>query len=53
MHYNMAASKIKLAPLNKFLKEMGVATTTPEESLKVSRSTIPSETRVVVLEYKT
>ena len=52
MHYNMPASKIKLAPLNKFLKEMGVAAATPEESLKVSRSTIPSETRVVVLEYK-
>lgn len=52
MHYSMPASKIKLAPLNKFLKEMGVAAAAPEESLKVSRSTIPSETRVVVLEYK-
>ena len=52
MHYSVRGSSLKLAPLNKFLKEMGVAETPPEPSLKVTRSTIPSETRVVVLDYK-
>jgi L-ascorbate metabolism protein UlaG (beta-lactamase superfamily) len=52
MHYSVRGSFLKLAPLNKFLKEMGVAETPPEPSLKVTRSTIPSETRVVVLDYK-
>ena len=53
MHYNTPDSKLKLAPLNKFLKEMGVADAQAEPSLKISRTTVPTETRVVVLEYKT
>jgi L-ascorbate metabolism protein UlaG (beta-lactamase superfamily) len=52
MHYSMRGSVLKLAPLSKFLKEMGVNETAPESSVKVTRSTVPSETRVVVLEYK-
>ncbi|HEY5574988.1 MAG TPA: MBL fold metallo-hydrolase [Anaerolineales bacterium] len=52
MHFSTPESKLKLAPLSKFLKEMGVAESEPEPSLKVSRSTVPTETRVVVLEYK-
>jgi L-ascorbate metabolism protein UlaG (beta-lactamase superfamily) len=52
MHYNIRSSSLKLAPVSKFLKEMGVGETQPEPSLKVTRSTIPSETRVVVLDYK-
>jgi L-ascorbate metabolism protein UlaG (beta-lactamase superfamily) len=52
MHYSQRGSSLKLAPLGKFLKEMGVAETPPEPSVKVTRSTIPSETRVVVLDYK-
>jgi len=52
MHYGTQDGAIKLAPLNKFLKEMGAGTPKPEPVLKISRSTVPSETLVVVLEYK-
>ncbi|HEX9617892.1 MAG TPA: MBL fold metallo-hydrolase [Anaerolineales bacterium] len=52
MHYTLRGSSLKLAPVSKFLKEMGLGETPPEPSLKVTRSTIPSETRVVVLDYK-
>jgi L-ascorbate metabolism protein UlaG (beta-lactamase superfamily) len=52
MHYQVPETTLKLAPLNRFLKEMGVGADAPETSLKVSRSTVPTETRVVVLEYK-
>ena len=52
MHYHTPGSSLKLAPLNKFQKEMGVGDVPSEPSLKVSRSTLPDETRVVVLEYK-
>jgi L-ascorbate metabolism protein UlaG (beta-lactamase superfamily) len=51
MHYATPASKVKLAPLNKFLKEMGLGEVEPSDSLKIARSSIPSETRVVVLNY--
>jgi L-ascorbate metabolism protein UlaG (beta-lactamase superfamily) len=52
MHYSQHGSTLKLAPVSKFLKEMGMGETSPEPSLKVTRSTVPSETRVVVLDYK-
>lgn len=52
MHYHTPAATIKLAPLSKFLKEMGVGEVSPGPLLKISRSTIPEETRVVVLDYK-
>lgn len=51
MHYQTPAAKLKLDPLNKFLKEMGLTNATPEPSLKVTASSIPDETNVVVLEY--
>lgn len=51
MHYNTSAGKIKLAPVSKFLKEMGTGEVKPEQSLKLTRSTVPEETRVVVLDY--
>ena len=52
MHYGSSASSLKLAPLSKFLKEMGLGTIKPQPSLKVTKSMIPEETRVVVLEYQ-
>ena len=51
MHYYTSASQIKLAPLSKFLKEMGLGEVTPVDSLKVTRASVPEETRVVVLNY--
>jgi L-ascorbate metabolism protein UlaG (beta-lactamase superfamily) len=52
MHYGTPVSKIKLAPVTRFLKEMGVGKAEPQESLKVTRTGIPEETRVEVLDYK-
>ncbi len=52
MHYGTSASALKLAPLSKFLKEMGLGTIKPQPTLKVTKSMIPEETHVVVLEYQ-
>lgn len=50
MHYAIPCSRVKLDPLSKFLKEMGLTEVEPEPSLKVtSKSALPEETRVVVL----
>jgi len=52
MHYATKDSKLKLDSLDKFLKEMGHGKTEPEDSLKVTRSGLPQETHVVVLNYQ-
>jgi L-ascorbate metabolism protein UlaG (beta-lactamase superfamily) len=51
MHYMTEKSTIELDPLNKFLKEMGLSSVEPLDSLKVtSPRNLPEETQVVVLE---
>ena len=52
MHYGTSAASLKLAPLSKFLKEMGLERAESQPSLKVTKSMIPEETRVVVLDYQ-
>ena len=52
MHYATDDAKIKLDPLSKFLKEMGLGKTESLPSLKVTRSALPQETKVVVLDYQ-
>lgn len=52
MHYSTDEAKIKLDPLNKFLKEMGLGKVESLPSLKVTRSSLPQETKVVVLDYQ-
>ena len=52
MHYATDAAKISLDSLNKFIKEMGLSKAETQPSLKVTRSALPDETRVVVLEYQ-
>jgi L-ascorbate metabolism protein UlaG (beta-lactamase superfamily) len=52
MHYQLPACKLKLNSLDKFTKEMGLGEVEPLDSLKVSRSSVPTETRVVVLNPK-
>ena len=52
MHYQIPGGKLDLETLSRFLKEMGVGEIEPVPSLKVTRSSAPSETRVTVLEYK-
>ncbi len=52
MHYATPAAKVSLESLNKFLKEMGLSKPTSQPSLKVTRSGLPDETHVVVLDYQ-
>ena len=52
MHYGTKGGSLKLAPVNKFLKEMGVGAIEPQPSLKISRSSTPSETHVVLLTHE-
>jgi L-ascorbate metabolism protein UlaG (beta-lactamase superfamily) len=51
MHFEVPETSLNLAPLGRFLKEMGVGDIEPVPSLKITRSTVPTETGVVVLEY--
>ncbi|NWG33319.1 MAG: MBL fold metallo-hydrolase [Chloroflexi bacterium] len=52
MHYATPAVKVSLESLNKFIKEMGLSKPETQPSLKVTRSGLPEETRVVVLDYQ-
>jgi len=52
MHYATPASKVSLDALNKFIKEMGLSKPETQPSLKVTRSGLPDETKVFVLEYQ-
>ena len=54
MHYATPDSKLQLDALNKFLKEMGLGANAVEKqaALKVTRSGLPDETKVVALEYQ-
>lgn len=50
MHFRTPETSLSLEPLSKFLKEMGISDVPSESTLKITRSGIPDETRVVVLE---
>ena len=52
MQFSTPDTAVNLEPLDKFLKEMGAGTPIPEPILKISRSTVPTETRIVILDYK-
>lgn len=52
MHYKTAETTLKLDPLSKFLKEMGLNTVKTEDSLTVKRGSLPDETSIVVLDLK-
>lgn len=52
MHYHVPEVTMNLDPVGKFLKEMGLDKVAPQESLKVSRSGLPDETQIVLLELK-
>ncbi len=51
MHYQTPAVKVPLDKLDKFMKEMGLHEAETMPTLKVTRSTLPDETKVVVLDY--
>ncbi len=52
MHYSTPAAKVSLDSLNKFIKEMGLSKAETQASLKVTRSGLPNETHVIVLDYQ-
>jgi len=52
MHYKTPVEKAKLHTVSKFLKEMGLASIPPVPELKVSKSSLPAETEVVLLDHK-
>ncbi len=51
MHYQVPESNLELAPLNRFLNEMGVGEVEPIPTLKIARKSVPNEARVVVLKH--
>ncbi len=50
MHYKTPGNNIKLNPLKQFLEEMGLTSSKALPSLKVTQTSVPDETQVVVLE---
>lgn len=54
MHYGTPAAKDKLDPIDTFLKEMGSPKAIDEKQpkLQVTKSTLPEETKVQVLDYR-
>lgn len=46
------AERMKLDPLDRFLKEMGAKAAETHAKIAVTRSTLPEETQVLVLDYK-
>jgi L-ascorbate metabolism protein UlaG (beta-lactamase superfamily) len=52
MHYKTPVEKAKLQTVDKFLKEMGLSPMPAQPELKVTKSSLPAETQIVVLDYK-
>jgi L-ascorbate metabolism protein UlaG (beta-lactamase superfamily) len=52
MHYKAKGTTLKLDPVSKFLKEMGLDKVDEQEMLKLDRGGLPEETQIVLLELK-
>ncbi len=52
MHYKTRAVKERLQPVDNFLAEMGLPHTDPQDALEVSKTSLPPETQVVLLQYR-
>lgn len=52
MHYHLPELTVKLDPVEKFLKEMGIAKADKMDTLKLTKSNLPEETQVILLEAK-
>jgi len=52
MHFKTEAFKGQLDTPDRFLKEMGVTKVEPQPKLTVSRSSLPADTQVVLLDYR-
>jgi L-ascorbate metabolism protein UlaG (beta-lactamase superfamily) len=51
MHYKTEALKRELAPVDRFLKEMGLKTVTSQPKLSFTRTSLPETTQVFLLDY--
>ncbi len=52
MHYKIPNLKLELEDVDRFLKEMGATEPEAESSLKITPSSVPEETQIVLLEPK-
>jgi L-ascorbate metabolism protein UlaG (beta-lactamase superfamily) len=52
MHYKLPGLTIKLDPVSKFLKEMGITKADTVDTLKLTRANFSEETQVILLEVK-
>ncbi len=52
MHYRTDISAAELDPLETFIKQMGVSEATAQPKLTITRANVPTQTQVVVLEYR-
>ncbi|MCK6626128.1 MAG: MBL fold metallo-hydrolase [Anaerolineae bacterium] len=52
MHYYLPDLTVKLDPVDKFLKEMGVTKSDTVDTLKLTKAGLPEETQIVLLEAK-
>ncbi len=52
MHYSLPNLTVKLDPISKFLKEMGLTKADTVDSLKLIKTNLPEETQIVLLEAK-
>ncbi|HYM16155.1 MAG TPA: MBL fold metallo-hydrolase [Dehalococcoidia bacterium] len=52
IHFATDSERMKLDPLERFLKEMGAKASETHAKLAVTRSSLPEETQVLVLDYK-
>jgi len=50
MHYATPECSLPLETLSKFLKEMGASETEPQSSVRVSNTSLPDETQVIILD---
>jgi L-ascorbate metabolism protein UlaG (beta-lactamase superfamily) len=52
MHYKTEALKLEIDPVDKFLREMGVKSPQVQQKLSITRSTLPAESQVVLMELR-
>jgi L-ascorbate metabolism protein UlaG (beta-lactamase superfamily) len=52
MHFKTEAANVELEPLERFLKEMGLQEAAAQPKLNVTKSSLPTETKVALLDYR-
>ena len=52
IRYQTEASALQLDPLDPFIKQLGASAAQPQARLSVTRSSLPDETQVAVLDYR-